>query len=252
MTLVMKCDDKERLVAYLYGEDTPAARAAVEAHLARCVACAAELAALRDVRTRLAEWQAPDVDLGFRVVREAPAPSTRWWPPPAWARAAAAVLVMAAGAALANLDVHYGAEGLRVRTGWHSNDSNDSNTSNYSNLEELERRLRAEFARTAAAAPAAQPAAARPVTAPAQPAPVRDGGEEVLRQVRALIAESERRQQRELALRLTDVVRDFDAQRRADLVRIEQNMGQIEGLTGAEALRQRQLLDYLVRVSQQR
>ena len=74
----------------------------------------------------------------------------------------------------------------------------------------------------------------------------------MLRQLRALIEESERRQQRELALRLTDVVRDFDAQRRADLVRIEQNMGQIEGLTGAEALRQRQLLDYLVRVSQQR
>ena len=246
MTLVMKCDDKDRLIAYLYGEDTPADREAVEAHLARCAVCAAELAGLRGVRTHLAEWQPPEVDLGFRVVREtaAPAPGRRWWAPPVWAQAAAAVLVLSAGAALANLDVHYGADGLRVRTGWHSNDSNNSN---HSNLADLERRLRAEFTHAIAAVPAA-----RPVTAPAQPAPVRDGGEEVLRQVRALIAESERRQQRELALRLTDVVRDFDAQRRADLVRIEQNMGQIEGLTGAEALRQRQLLDYLVRVSQQR
>ena len=248
MTLVMKCDDKDRLVAYLYGEDMPADRAAVEAHLARCAGCAAELAALRDVRTRLAEWQAPDVDLGFRVVRDDPArPGRRWWPLPAWAQAAAAVLVLAAGAALANLDVRYGADGLRVRTGWHSNDSNRSSDSNDSRLADLERRLRAEFARAAAPTPAAQP-----VRAPAPAPAARDAGEDLLRQVRALIAESERRQQRELALRLTDVVRDVDAQRRADLVRIEQNMGQIEGLTGAEALRQRQLLDYLVRVSQQR
>jgi hypothetical protein len=250
MTLVMKCDDKDRLVAYLYGEDTPGDRAAVEAHLARCAGCAAELASLRGVRTHLAEWQPPEVDLGFRVVRDAatPAPARRWWALPVWAHAAAALLVLSAGAALANLDVRYGADGLRVRTGWHSNDSNDSNNSNDSNLADLERRLRAEFTHAIAAAPAA-----RPVTAPVQPAPVRGvGDDEVLRQVRALIAESERRQQRELALRLTDVVRDFDAQRRADLVRIEQNMGQIEGLTGAEALRQRQLLDYLVRVSQQR
>ena len=250
MTLVMKCDDKDRLIAYLYGEDTPADRAAVEAHLARCAGCAAELAGLRGVRTHLAEWQPPEVDLGFRVVRDAatPAPGRRWWGLSAWAQAAAAVLVLSAGAALANLDVHYGADGLRVRTGWHSNDSNDSNNSNDSNLADLERRLRAEFTHAIATAPAA-----RPVTAPAPPPPVREvGDDDVLRQVRALIAESERRQQRELALRLTDVVRDVDAQRRADLVRIEQNMGQIEGLTGAEALRQRQLLDYLVRVSQQR
>ena len=54
MTLVMKCDDKDRLIAYLYGEDTPGDRAAVEAHLARCTGCAAELASLRLVRTHLA------------------------------------------------------------------------------------------------------------------------------------------------------------------------------------------------------
>ena len=58
--------------------------------------------------------------------------------------------------------------------------------------------------------------------------------------------------ERELALRVSQVTTDVESQRRADLVRIEQNMGQIEGLTGAEAARQRELLNYLVRVSQRR
>jgi hypothetical protein len=72
----------------------------------------------------------------------------------------------------------------------------------------------------------------------------------LLSQVRSLVDESERRQQRELALRLAQVVQDFDAQRRTDLVRIEQGFGQIESLTGQEAARQREITNYLVRASQ--
>jgi hypothetical protein len=64
--------------------------------------------------------------------------------------------------------------------------------------------------------------------------------------MRALIEESERRQQRELALRLAQVVQDVETQRRADLVQIEQNIGHIEGLTAA----QRDMMQYLVRVSE--
>ena len=43
---------------------------------------------------------------------------------------------------------------------------------------------------------------------------------------------------------------DFDAQRQSDLVQIEQRIGWIEGMTGAEIARQREYLDYLVRISQ--
>ena len=70
--------------------------------------------------------------------------------------------------------------------------------------------------------------------------------------MRALIEESEQRQQRELALRTAQVVRDFDSQRRVDLAQIQRSFGQIEGLTGAEVREQRQMLDYLMRVSEQR
>jgi hypothetical protein len=69
--------------------------------------------------------------------------------------------------------------------------------------------------------------------------------------VRALIVESEARQQRELALRTADVLRDFDAQRRVDMARVDEAVGEMQGLAGAEAAEQRRLLDYLIRVSQQ-
>jgi hypothetical protein len=64
-----------------------------------------------------------------------------------------------------------------------------------------------------------------------------------------MIEQSEAKQQRELALRLADVVRDFDTQRRADLIQVQQNFGQLEGQTGQEVAHQRELLNYLVRTS---
>ena len=74
--------------------------------------------------------------------------------------------------------------------------------------------------------------------------------DEVLQRVKTLIDQSESRQQRELALRVAQVVNDFDTQRRADLLRVEQNFGQLEGQTGAEVAQQRELLNSLVKVSQ--
>ena len=65
-----------------------------------------------------------------------------------------------------------------------------------------------------------------------------------------MIQDSEQRQQRELALRTAEVVRDFDAQRKDDLSRIERTMGQMDGTTGVEVAQQRQMLNYLMRVSQ--
>jgi anti-sigma factor RsiW len=269
MTLIVRCDDKHRLVSYLYGETSSEEQAAVESHLATCAECSAEFGALQDVRGHLAGWQAPETDLGFTITRAAAplvptAPALRRsWAVPAWAQAAAAVLVLSAGAAIANLEVRYGSDGFTVRTGWSRQvtasaapsarppvittasaagdaDATRAAAAWQAALAESEKRLRAEFAAQRTSAPA--------------PVLTRTGasGDEVLRQVRALIEESERRQRRELALRVSQVTQDVEMQRRADLVRIEQNMGQIEGLTGAETARQRELLNYLVRVSQRR
>ena len=86
---------------------------------------------------------------------------------------------------------------------------------------------------------------AAPVKAPA--GAVADS--DLLPRVRALIEASERRQQQELALRLTQFNRDVNMQRQADLVKIDQVIGQYAGTSGAEMARQRQMLNYLTRVS---
>ncbi len=90
-----------------------------EAHLANCADCRADLDAFTGVRTALAEWDAPALGVHFRVVAE-PAERKRTWPRwwTAVPMAAAAVLVLAAAAALANLEVRRDAGGLVLRTGW--------------------------------------------------------------------------------------------------------------------------------------
>ena len=53
-----------------------------------------------------------------------------------------------------------------------------------------------------------------------------------------MIEQSEIRQQRELALRLSQVAREVDTQHQADLLRIQQDFGE-----------QQNLMEYLVRTS---
>jgi hypothetical protein len=267
MTTVFRCDDKERLIGYLYGDEDNAGRAAIENHLTACDACATEIAALRQVRDDLVTWAAPEVTLDYRLAREAVARPRAWWRDvPVWAQAMAAMLVLAAGAALANLEVRYGADGLTVRTGW-SRSSEPATAANAqpsvttalpvverapaaaptmtdvawrAELTSLERRLNAELnTRIAERTPKSAPAPGTDVDRA-----------QLLDQVRSLIDESERRQERELALRLAQVMRDVDTQRRADLVNIQRGFGQLEGQSDQTAARQRELLNYLVRVSQ--
>ena len=114
-------------------------------------------------------------------------------------------------------------------------------------LAELERRLDAEMTELRAATANAGAAALQEAVAPQGMSE-----EQILARVSALLEESEQRQQRELALRTAQVVRDFDSQRQVDLAQIQRNFGQIEGQTGAEVREQRQMLDYLMRVSEQR
>lgn len=99
------CANHEALIAYLYDECEPAERAATAAHIAQCRACAEEIASLRDTRAHLAAWAPPEMPLGFQITRVEEAQSAtvlrpaQWWrrPLPAWAQAAAAVAIFAAG-----------------------------------------------------------------------------------------------------------------------------------------------------------
>ena len=60
---------------------------------------------------------------------------------------------------------------------------------------------------------------------------------EIIKRVRELLAQSESRQQGELALRISQVIRDVDAQRTADLTRIQKGLGSIDATVTAEAAR---------------
>jgi len=247
----------ERLLDYLYDELRADERKAFEIHLRDCVDCRTELSALGSTRHALALWSPPDPELGFQIVRNPqPAPRRTFWSlAPTWGLAAAAVLLLSVGAAIANLEVRYGNDGFVVRTGWGRPATLAPAAANEASAvpvaassEEWQGRLRLLDARlqqlerdrkvSAASLPEATNAGARTSDA------------EILREVRKIIAESEARQQRELALRVTQVVRDVDAARAGDLARVEQGLRQIQGLTDAELIRHRDTLNHLLRVTQ--
>jgi hypothetical protein len=244
MTQRFSCGDHDALVSYLYDECEPQERLAIGAHVAVCEGCAEELGSLGTTRERLGGWRPPDVQLGFRVVSDVasskvPGSSRRWQRPmPAWAQAAAAVVVFATGV---TLGVRRGATTStpprELSAAVSSAEASGATASAVTrgDLSALEQRLRGEIARM------------RVASGPGQASP---GDSDVLQRVRAMIEDSERRQQRELALRTSEVMRDFDAQRRVDLTRIERTLGQMDGTTGVEVEQQRQMLDYLMRVSQ--
>ena len=103
MSIKFTCDDKQTLVSYVYGEIDQDTRQAVDAHLASCQACSAEVTALGDARAGIGLWMPPDVELDFAIVKKSQLPAAnvlrpaRWWTTvPAWAQAAAALLVLAA------------------------------------------------------------------------------------------------------------------------------------------------------------
>jgi anti-sigma factor RsiW len=249
MTQKFECGDNAALVGYLYDESEPGERSAIEAHLRTCSACTAEIAALGATRLQLAAWTPRESELGFRIVAE-PRTATvlrprHWWqrPMPAWAQAAAAMVIFGAGLSLGILrGTPSPAAAPAATNATVAADVNGGVAAvSRTDLAALEQRLRSEMVQqvrsVAARTPAAAPAAA-------------GSDAQLLARVRALIDESEQRQRRELALRTADLVREADAQRQFDLARIQRVFGQFEGTAGLEIQRQRQDLNNLIRVSQ--
>jgi hypothetical protein len=240
------CHDKDSLIAYLYDEVEPPLRGQIDEHLRSCRECTDELDSLSAVRAGLSGWAPPEPALGITIPRrEDVTRRSSWWSDtPAWAQAAAAVLVLAVGLGVANVQVRSGADGFVVTTGWLTPSRAAAVATPASDehwraaLVALESQLRGEI--QANRSPAAEPASvvSRPSDA-------------TLKQVQAMLEASEQRQRQELALRLTQLTRDLDVQRRADLVRISQGFGQFEGRTGEMMARQRQMMNYVMRVSGQ-
>ena len=244
----------ETIVAFLYDELEPEPRRDFNAHLLTCTLCRDEVAGLRAVRTSLARWEPPALTSLQSPVPETSRPA--WWHAvPAWAQVAAALLFLGVSAGIANLDVRYDQNGLNIRTGWMkpaapklaTAQTNEGGTKLVTapstagapwraDLVALAGQLRAEL-RASQASPQTVRAAS-------------SSDAETLRRVRVLLDESEKRQQRELALRIAEVVRDVDTQRRADLRNIDHTLGLVRNDLGVEVMKQRQSLNLLYRASQ--
>jgi len=263
-------DRDEALVTYLYDEGADRmAHAIFEAHLATCVRCADDLAALRGVRTQLARWSPPEPKFatswqsaGATTATPESAfanPKASWRDIPAWAQVAAALLFLGVSAGVANLDVRYDAAGLTVRTGWNkpaaivsppavsvgtaSQAAFQQDAPWRADLVALERQLKTEFHGSQPVGGAASGGAGGRAAADA----------EIVRRVRGLIDESEKRQQRELALRVAEVIRDVNAQRQADLIKVDRVLGTVQNNLGIAVLKNRaqmQQMDYFIRTSQ--
>jgi len=81
-------DRESVLVAYLYDDVDAVQRVAFETHVATCEPCRTELVDLRAVRSRLAEWAAPE---SASRSHQSPVSSrqSRWWHDvPVWAQVA--------------------------------------------------------------------------------------------------------------------------------------------------------------------
>ena len=266
----MKCDS-EQLVSYLYDDLSAGDRASFEAHLRDCGACREELAGFRALRSTLSTWAPPQPDLAFHIGepshKTAPVvafekplrPAWRTWWTPAAGLAAAAVLVLAAASALAHVEVRYGADGFSMRTGWNTSaaapqtaavvpaasisENGKKLEASYADLERRLRDLEVESHKPATQSPV------RPVSQVT--AANRLSDTEILTRVRDLLAQSESRQQRELAIRIAQVVRDVDAQRTVDLSRIQQGLGKIDAMTTADAAAHRELANYVISSTRQ-
>jgi hypothetical protein len=245
-------DNHDALLDYLYEEGDPAERLTIAKHLQECAPCAVAVLEFQNVRGMLSDWKPPASQLGFRMVQDASpsapvtspsatvtSPSVRhdhrtrggwswgWGPTTAWGpattrgllQAAAAILLFVSGMAVSQVHVEYQDGALRL---------------SWRRVVETPRNVRSTSI----------------TLHPENPSPGTNDGsgsidsydnerELLLQRVRAMIDQSEQRQQRELALRLSQVSREVDTQHKADLLQIQQDFGQQQDAT----------MEYLVKTS---
>jgi hypothetical protein len=248
------CGDPGALVSYLYNDGSPEELGAIAAHVQTCESCTMEIAALGDTRELLSAWTPPQTELGFTLTASDATPvaaavsmppvatviaDVPWWrqSSPVWMQAVAATMVFAAGMAIGTSS----RSTLQAPSGPVTNATPVAGAAtgvSRSELAALEERLRAELARLSPAATATQPA-------PVQTA-ARTDDEAMLKRIRALLSDSEERQRAELALRTTQVLRDIEIQRKLDIATLQQDIGRIQGVTGAELRQQRELYNQII------
>jgi hypothetical protein len=251
-------DRDDTLVAYLYDDIDAAERVAFETHVATCPPCRSEIAELRTVRARLAQWATPDTAPGTSSHQSSVTSLQSWkerrgwWHSvPVWAQVAAAMLVLGVSASIANLDIRYDRNGLNVRTGWSK--ALPAAAQAVQNDAPWRAELTAMQTQLQSALRAQQTTAAAASTAPAASATdsaISDA--DVQRRVRVMLDASEKKQEQSLALHLIQLQKDFDAQRQADIRRTNQLFREVMSTYNNEMVKQQRQINYLLPGSQGR
>jgi hypothetical protein len=207
---------------------------------------------LRRTRQHLTIWAPPEPEFTFHIVRgaAAPPPARRWFGfVPQWGMAAAAcVLVLAGAAAIANVELRYGPQGFVVRTGWADAVSPASTgpaappaVATAVSSEQLKavvgvlenRLLELERAQSTQAVKASATMQAG-VTAP---------------ELRKILTQNEARQREETNLQLAQMWKDFSAARVSDFTRMQDVVGRAQGVTNQQLRQHRDSIEQIYRAS---
>jgi len=234
--MTMECSRDERLQAdkmeVLYGEADTEARSPLEEHLTACPACREEMADLRRLRGDLGAWR---IGEGRRPIFAAPRRTIPGW-------VAAAVLVLAAGAALGLSGSEAGFEDGRpfLRLG---------------RTAALRGALDAQEARSLARARRHEEEIAALRTALESALRYADG-EALLAHVDARIEEGARRSEERQAKELRDALAKWTAraetQRRIDLARVAAGLSYLDGRQGRQLARTNELMGFVIEAASQR
>ncbi len=92
------CDQRERLIGFVYDDCDPDEQRDIELHVSGCDICQREITTLRSVRQDLLAWDVPAHEPVWRPLVPAPIVSS-WRQIPIWSLAAAASVMFAVGAA---------------------------------------------------------------------------------------------------------------------------------------------------------
>ncbi|MGE0452901.1 MAG: anti-sigma factor [Vicinamibacteria bacterium] len=225
---------RERSVELLYGEADAETRGLLEEHHAACEACRADIEALRGVRRTLGQWKLPfSVERPVRL--ELPRRASRW---PLVAAAAGLILATGLSLRLANARVELRGGPLQFSLGGPS-------------ASQIEARLAAQEKRHNdelwALAARVEQVAAVPAAGEGAPA-----GDETLAELRRLVSLESRRQQQELRASLARYEERAEARRRYDLARVSAGLSYLEGRTGQQVARTTELMNYVLKASQEK